>query len=118
MRIIAGLEQPDSGTLQLAGTDALQLPAHRRPVNTVFQSYALFPHLNVRENVAFGGAATDFLLRAGGNAFRAQHLYAGADAGELKPGDSIAADRPPARSSPWKTESLRGRTSLSEQPAT
>ena len=54
LRIIAGLEQPDSGTLQLAGTDALQLPAHRRPVNTVFQSYALFPHLSVCDNVAFG----------------------------------------------------------------
>ncbi|MBM3876277.1 MAG: ABC transporter ATP-binding protein [Verrucomicrobia bacterium] len=54
LRIIAGLDQPDSGSLQIAGAEALQLPAHRRPVNTVFQSYALFPHLNVRDNIAFG----------------------------------------------------------------
>jgi spermidine/putrescine transport system ATP-binding protein len=54
LRIIAGLEWPDAGTLRLSGEDALPLPAHRRHVNTVFQSYALFPHLTVRENVAFG----------------------------------------------------------------
>ena len=54
LRIIAGLETPDGGTLQLNGNDALGVPAHRRPVNTVFQSYALFPHMTVAENVAFG----------------------------------------------------------------
>jgi spermidine/putrescine transport system ATP-binding protein len=54
LRIIAGLETPDSGRVRLAGLDASELPAHRRPVNTVFQSYALFPHLNVWDNVAFG----------------------------------------------------------------
>jgi spermidine/putrescine transport system ATP-binding protein len=54
LRVIAGLDLPDSGTLRIGGTDASVLPAHRRPTNTVFQSYALFPHLNVRENVAFG----------------------------------------------------------------
>jgi len=54
LRIIAGLDLPDSGTLRLNGNDALDLPAHRRPVNTVFQSYALFPHMTVHDNVAFG----------------------------------------------------------------
>ena len=54
LRIIAGLDFPHSGSLRLAGKDALAIPAHRRAVNTVFQSYALFPHLTVRDNVAFG----------------------------------------------------------------
>ncbi len=54
LRIIAGLDLPDEGTVRIGGADASSLPAHRRPVNTVFQSYALFPHLSVRDNVAFG----------------------------------------------------------------
>lgn len=54
LRIIAGLDIPDEGILRIAGQDAAGLPAHKRPVNTVFQSYALFPHLNVRENLEFG----------------------------------------------------------------
>jgi len=54
LRIIAGLDQPDEGRLKLFGNPALHLPANERPVNTVFQSYALFPHLTVYENVAFG----------------------------------------------------------------
>ncbi|MFO1499249.1 MAG: ABC transporter ATP-binding protein [Verrucomicrobiota bacterium] len=54
LRIVAGLEVPDSGTIRIGGQDASAIPAHRRPVNTVFQSYALFPHLNVWDNVAFG----------------------------------------------------------------
>ncbi|UZN04856.1 ABC transporter ATP-binding protein [Cellulomonas sp. S1-8] len=54
LRMVAGLERPSAGTIRLAGRDVTGAPAHRRPVNTVFQSYALFPHLNVLENVAFG----------------------------------------------------------------
>ena len=54
LRIIAGLDLPDSGELRLGGAAALRLPAWKRPVNTVFQSYALFPHLSVSENIAFG----------------------------------------------------------------
>lgn len=54
LRIIAGLDHPNSGSLEIGGIDALAIPAHLRPVNTVFQSYALFPHLTVRDNVAFG----------------------------------------------------------------
>ena len=54
LRIIAGLEMPDSGRVLLGGGDITSLPATKRQVNTVFQSYALFPHLTVYENVAFG----------------------------------------------------------------
>lgn len=54
LRIIAGLDVPDSGTVEICGADARTIPAHERPVNTVFQSYALFPHLTVADNVAFG----------------------------------------------------------------
>jgi spermidine/putrescine transport system ATP-binding protein len=54
LRVIAGLDWPDEGRLLIHGQDAHSIPAHRRPVNTVFQSYALFPHLTVWENVAFG----------------------------------------------------------------
>ncbi len=54
LRIIAGLDLPDSGDLRIGGVPALRLPAWKRPVNTVFQSYALFPHLSVSENIAFG----------------------------------------------------------------
>jgi spermidine/putrescine transport system ATP-binding protein len=54
LRLIAGLDLPDSGVIRIGGVDASETPAHLRPVNTVFQSYALFPHLNVRDNVAFG----------------------------------------------------------------
>jgi spermidine/putrescine transport system ATP-binding protein len=54
LRMIAGLERPTSGHIRVHGRDVTFEPAHRRPVNTVFQHYALFPHLNVFENVAFG----------------------------------------------------------------
>jgi spermidine/putrescine transport system ATP-binding protein len=54
LRLIAGLETPDAGSILLDGEDITTLPPHQRPVNTVFQSYALFPHLSVRENIAFG----------------------------------------------------------------
>ena len=54
LRMIAGFEMPTSGQILLNGEDISQLPPNLRPVNTVFQKYALFPHLNVFENVAFG----------------------------------------------------------------
>lgn len=54
LRMIAGFETPDSGQITLQGEDLLQLPANQRAVNTVFQNYALFPHLTVRENISFG----------------------------------------------------------------
>lgn len=53
LRIIAGLEDVDSGDVLLDGKSILQLPPNKRPVNTIFQNYALFPHLTVYENIAF-----------------------------------------------------------------
>ncbi|MEU6459345.1 ABC transporter ATP-binding protein [Streptomyces sp. NPDC047065] len=54
LRMIAGLEEPSGGTVHLGDQDVTALPPYKRPVNTVFQSYALFPHLDIFENVAFG----------------------------------------------------------------
>ncbi|MEK9967524.1 MAG: ABC transporter ATP-binding protein [Ferrovibrio sp.] len=54
LRMIAGLETPDRGTIWLDGRDITALPPHQRAVNMMFQSYALFPHLSVRDNIAFG----------------------------------------------------------------
>src|SRR6476620_4386788 len=54
LRVIAGFELPDTGTIELHGTDVTSRPPYERPVNTVFQDYALFPHMSVIENVAYG----------------------------------------------------------------
>ena len=54
LRMIAGFEQPDAGTVELAGEDVTGLPPYDREVNTVFQDYALFPHMTVGENVEYG----------------------------------------------------------------
>ncbi len=54
LRMIAGFELPTAGKIMLNGKDITHLPPHKRPVNTVFQRYALFPHLNVYENIAYG----------------------------------------------------------------
>ncbi|MFF9073084.1 ABC transporter ATP-binding protein [Streptomyces sp. NPDC014735] len=54
LRMIAGLEEATTGTIRLGDRDITDLPPYKRPVNTVFQSYALFPHLDIAENIAFG----------------------------------------------------------------
>ena len=54
LRMIGGFEQPTSGVIELAGQDVTWLPPYQRNVNTVFQNYALFPHLSIFDNVAFG----------------------------------------------------------------
>src|ERR1700716_3428777 len=54
LRLIAGFERPDEGRVLIGGKDVASMPAYRRDVNTVFQHYALFPHMTVSENVAFG----------------------------------------------------------------
>lgn len=59
LRMLAGFETPDAGRIAIGGKDMTGIPPNRRPVNMVFQSYALFPHMTVSENVAYG-------LRAGG----------------------------------------------------
>ena len=53
LRIIAGFEKPDEGRVYFEGKDITDMPANQRPVNTVFQNYALFPHMTVGENIAF-----------------------------------------------------------------
>src|SRR5690242_19918471 len=53
MRLLAGFEAPDAGRILLAGQDIAGLPPHRRPCSLMFQSYALFPHLTVEQNVGF-----------------------------------------------------------------
>lgn len=54
LRILGGLETPGSGTVRIDGQDITDMPAHLRPTNMVFQNYAIFPHLNVEQNVAYG----------------------------------------------------------------
>ena len=54
LRILAGFERPDQGRVFLDGQDITELPPHKRKVNTIFQNYALFPHLTVRQNIGFG----------------------------------------------------------------
>src|SRR3954449_9808101 len=54
LRMVAGLEEPTSGIITIGGSDITRLKPYKRPVNTVFQNYALFPHLDIEENVAFG----------------------------------------------------------------
>jgi putrescine transport system ATP-binding protein len=54
LRMLAGFEPPDEGRVLLAGEDLAAVPPHRRPVNMMFQNYALFPHLTVAGNIAFG----------------------------------------------------------------
>ena len=54
LRMIAGFETPTDGKILLNGEDITKIPPHKRPINTVFQRYALFPYLNVYDNVAFG----------------------------------------------------------------
>ena len=54
LRIIAGLTAPDQGRVFLDGRDVTSLPPEQRPVNTVFQKYALFPHMNVGRNIGYG----------------------------------------------------------------
>ncbi len=54
LRMIAGFESPSAGSIALDGTDITALPPHRRPVNMMFQSYALFPHMSVAANIGYG----------------------------------------------------------------
>ncbi len=54
MRMLAGFGEPTEGRILLAGEDVTHMPPHKRPVNMMFQSYALFPHMDVANNIAFG----------------------------------------------------------------
>ena len=54
LRIVAGFETPDSGSVIFSGKDITNVPPNKREINTVFQKYALFPHMNIQDNIAFG----------------------------------------------------------------
>ncbi len=99
LRMIAGFEQPTSGRIMLDGSDVARVPPHRRNVNTVFQSYALFPHLDVAKNVAFG-----LKYKKVDKSERAKRVAAGARA--RQPDRVRAAARPTsspaASSSGWR----------------
>jgi len=86
LRMIGGFEEPTSGRIELGGADVTGLPPYKRDVNTVFQSYALFPHLSVFENVAFGlrrrGLRGDELKR---RVFQALELVALPQVAQRKP---------------------------------
>jgi spermidine/putrescine transport system ATP-binding protein len=78
LRMIAGFETPDAGRVILGGRDVTDLPPYRRDVTTVFQQYALFPHMNVFDNVAFGlrrrGVAADEIKRRAGRSLEMVRL--------------------------------------------
>ena len=86
LRLIAGFEQPTSGEIWMSGTRLDTLPPYRRRVNTVFQNYALFPHLNVQENVAYGLEVT--------RASKSEIPARVADALRMVKMDSFASARP------------------------
>ncbi|MBN0855491.1 ATP-binding cassette domain-containing protein, partial [Pseudomonas aeruginosa] len=54
LRMLAGFEQPTAGQIMLDGVDLARVPPYQRPINMMFQSYALFPHMTVEQNIAFG----------------------------------------------------------------
>jgi spermidine/putrescine transport system ATP-binding protein len=87
LRMIGGFDTPTEGRILLDGTDLAGTPAHRRPINTVFQSYALFPHLSVTENVEYG-------LRWRKGISRAERRRRAAEALELVRLSRLAARRP------------------------
>ncbi len=87
LRMIAGFEEPTSGEILLDGVDVAAVPAHKRPVNTVFQSYALFPHLSVEDNVGYG-------LRWQGGVDRHERRQRVAEALELVQLSAYARRRP------------------------
>jgi aminobutyraldehyde dehydrogenase len=97
LRLIAGFEAPDAGRIELDGTDVAALPPHARDVNTVFQDYALFPHMSVLDNVAYGlhGPPRGPPARRGG----AAHGAAGG-AGRTPPRPALRRPAPARRPCP------------------
>ena len=111
LRVIAGFEQPDEGSVELGGKDVSKLPPYARDVNTVFQDYALFPHMTVQENVEYGlrvkkvraGRAAP-ARRRGARARTARELRR-PQARRSSPAASASGSRSPARSSTGRRHS-------------
>ena len=103
LRMVAGLEAPTSGTITLAGQDITDTKPYRRPVNTVFQSYALFPHLDIYENVAFGLRRRKVARTSSGRSTRcwpwSSSRHSGARSRPSCPAASSSGSRWPGRSS-------------------
>src|SRR5680860_1584863 len=106
LRVIAGLDQPTSGTVLIGGADVTRLPPHRRDCAMVFQNYALFPHLSVADNIAFGprmsgrsrrlsdsgvGAFLD-LVGLGGSGTRMPHQLSGGEQQRIALARSLAVE--------------------------
>lgn len=108
LRIIAGLEFPDSGTITIGGTDVTSLPPAKRNISMVFQSYALFPHLSVAENITFGLRTRRVPVPE-----RAERLSRVAELLELTP----FLDRKPAQLSGGQQQRVAlGRAIIAERP--
>ena len=105
LRLIAGFEQPTAGHIEIFGEAVEGVPAYRRPVNTVFQDYALFPHMNVLENVCYGlmirkvDAGRARAAGARGARPGQARRHGGAQARASSRAGSASAWRSPARSS-------------------
>ncbi len=106
LRMLAGFETPDEGRILLDGKDIAQVLPHQRPVNMMFQNYALFPHLSVRDNIAFG------LKRARHAAFRNRHPR-GRDG---RAGQARGSRETQARSAFRRPEAARGAGALAGAP--
>ena len=95
LRVIAGFELPDEGRVELGGKDVSMLPPYARDVNTVFQDYALFPHMTVQENVEYG-LRVKKVPRAGATAARRRGAAARPAGGVRQPQACTALGRPAA----------------------
>ena len=99
--MIAGFERPTEGQILLDGVDMAQTPPHKRNVNTVFQNYALFPHLTVEENVAFG-LRYKKAHQAGDEGAGGQRARAGALGGVRRSGARRSSPAASSSASRWR----------------
>ena len=119
LRLIAGFERPDAGTIELGGKDVSELPPYARDVNTVFQDYALFPHMTVRENVEYG-LRVKKVPQAGAAPQRAEEALEMVRLGELRRPQAGASSRAASASasrSPARSSTGRGRCSSTSRSA-
>jgi len=108
LRMIAGFEQPDEGEIRISGEPVHGVPPHKRNVNTVFQNYALFPHMNVAENVAYG-----LQQRRTGKAEIRQRVAEALDMAQMR----SYADRKPAQLSGGQQQRVALARALVNRPA-
>jgi len=107
LRMIAGFERPDEGTVELAGVDVTRDPPYLRNVNTVFQDYALFPHMTVRQNVEYGLGLQGCASETRRKAEAALDMFA-SRIGRAQAGSAVGGQRPACRAGPGHRERARG----------